>query len=94
MIVIFRRHQKSRRVQVGKNLFSTFVTVKSRIFSEPVSHRAGVGDNFNLLQIVAKSHFKIVGVVSRCDFNRARAEFFIDVAVGEQRDFTVDERQD
>ena len=42
---------------------------------------------------MAKSHFKIVRVVSGRDFDCARAEIFIDVAVGEQRNFAIDERQ-
>ena len=55
--------------------------VDARVIQQDVDHR----------QVVTLAHFIVIKVVSRCDFYTARSEFWINIVVGDDRDFTIDQ---
>ena len=46
----------------------------------------------DLRQVVAQPRLEVVGIMGGCDFDRTRAEFGVDVLVGDDDEFAVDER--
>ena len=93
MSVFFNLYKIALRFEIGDNLFSCFVTVKSGIFAALFGYFALCVDNEYRIEIVTRADFKVVGVVSGSDLYRARAEFLFDVFVGNDGNFSADKRE-
>ena len=72
---------------------AAFVTVHAVVLASTLAHRTIVVDDLNLFEVVALTHFKVVGVVSRRNLNSTSPEFLVDIFIGKQRNAAVHNRQ-
>ena len=79
--------------KILNNAFSGLVTVKSLILSAVFVDNGAVVENGYDLEVVAQSHFKVVGIVGGGNLNNAGSEFGIDIAVGHDGNFPSHQRQ-
>ncbi len=80
-------------LQIFDSLVARFESVKPGIFSGRCAHVGVVGHHVDFGQLVAAADFEVVGIVRRSNFHRAGAEFAIDVAVHDDRNFAIHQRQ-
>ena len=82
-------HQISARFQIGDDLLSGLVAVETLILSAVFVDLAVVVQNPDDFQIVAQSHFKVIGVVGRGHLNAAGAKVHLGVIVSDDGDFLI-----
>ena len=86
--------QQALRVEVGDDLLARGEAVHAAIGGRRVVRDLRVqGQDDDLRQFVALAHGVIVHVVRRGDLHAARAEFLVDVFVGDDGDFAVRQGQ-
>ena len=79
--VLFRLYQKSEGFEILYHGVARGVAVHSRILARKLVHVTGVVHYAHDFQIVAQSHFKVVGIVGGGYLDRTRSERLIDVFV-------------
>ena len=85
--------QEAQFFQVGDDGFPAVFPGHAVVFGTGFFiHRAVEVHDHDGFQVVALAHFKVVRVVSRRNLDGARTEADIDVIVGDDFDFAVDER--
>ena len=82
-------HQISARFQIGDDLLSGLVAVETLILSAVFVDLAVVVQNPDDFQIVAQSHFKVIGVVGGGHLNAAGAKVHLGVIVSDDGDFLI-----
>ena len=87
-------HEGAAGFEVFDDAFAGGEAIHPLVFARFPVHRAVVVHHADDFQIVAKPHFEVVGVVRGRDLDRARAEFHVDVIVGDDRDLPPHEGQD
>ena len=79
--------------EVFDDLFARGKAIQSLVFAGVFVHCTVVVHDAHDGQVVAQADLEVVGVVRGRDLHRARAEFQIDVVVGDDRDLAPDERE-
>ena len=90
--VILHLDQIALLLQIGHNGFPCLVTVHAVVLAA-VDDVCVAVENQNLLQIVAQTHFEVVGVVAGRHLDGAGAESQLHVLVGHNGNFPADQRQ-
>ncbi|MNO91638.1 hypothetical protein D3C76_831890 [compost metagenome] len=91
--VILNFDQNAHILHVFYNLLTAFTAIKSLILAGSRIHRSALIHHSDLRQIVAKTYFKVVRIMCRCNFNRTAAEFLLYVFVADDRNFASDDRK-
>ena len=86
-------HQISARFQIGDDLLPGLVAVETFVLSAVLVDLAVVVQNPDDFQIVAQTHFKVVGVVGGGHLDAAGAEIHFGVIVGDHGDFLIHQGQ-
>ena len=86
-------HQKPLFLQVFYHGFSGLIAVHTRVFAAQLIDGGIIVHDGDLRQTVAFSHFKVIGVMGRCDLHTSGTEFFIHIFVCHNRDLPVCQRQ-
>ena len=91
--IIFVFDERTLGFQIFNNRFSRFVAVHAGIFRVIVGNLCVGRQHVDDFQIVAKPDLKVVGVVGGRNFHDAGSEIHFHVIVGNDRNFTVNKRQ-
>ena len=94
MFVRFGPDDKAAGLEVSDNLAAGFIAVQAGIAAAVFVDVAVIGQNIQHLQLVAQANFKVVRVMGRGHFDDAGTEVFLDIVIGDDRQDTVDQRQD
>ncbi len=93
MPVIFHLEQISLLFQVLHYPAAAFITLHTLIRPGIFIHKGIIIYNRHLLQIMAQTHFKIIGVMSRSNLDCSGAEFTFYISIGENGNYPVNQRQ-
>ena len=93
MGIVLHSDQVAALFQVLDDLLAGFVTVQAFIFAAQLIDLAVVIQHPDDLQVVAQTHFKVVGVMGRRHLHTAGAEFHLSIVVGHHGDFLVHQGQ-
>ena len=93
MRVILYLEQIALLLQIFHNGFSCFIAVHACIFAAVFGHGRVIVHYFEDWQIVAASYLIVVRVMRRGNFNNAGTEFHINILVADNRDFSVEQRE-
>ena len=86
--------QNTQGFQIGDDDLTRFETIQAPVFFRRVIVDLGVQrQNRDQRQVMALAHGVVVEVMRRCHLDTARAEFQIDIAVGDDRNLAIGERQ-
>ncbi len=88
----FGLHQIAFISKIAHNLFSGFIAAET-VVSLTVYNLCVVVKDEYMREIVARSHFKVVGVVAGSYLNTARTEVAFNIFVGNYWKFTINKRQ-
>ena len=91
VLVRFDLFHHAHFLELFNNCLTCFVTVHSTEFAGIFVHCTVVVHYTDYRQVVTQTHFKVVGVVSRCNLYNACTKIHVNVFVRNDRDFTVDE---
>ena len=81
------------RLKVGNHSFARFITIHTLIFAAKLIDCRVIVQYLNYFKPVTFTDLKVVGVMSRCNFNTARTEILIDIFIGNNGYFSADKRQ-
>ncbi len=91
--VLFGALEQFARRQIRQHLLPGGIAIQALIGAAVgVDHTRLVKD-IDEFEVMATADFKVVEVVSRSDLYRAATEFLVNVIIGDDRDFTTDQRQ-
>ena len=91
--IVFDFDKRTLGFQILDNRFSRFVAVHAGIFRVILGNFRIRRQHIDDFQIMAKPDLKVVGVVGGRDFHDACSEIHFHIVVGDNRDFTVNNRQ-
>ena len=89
MLVLLRSDECADLRKLLHELLAAFVTVKPRVLSCTLAHRAVRIDDNDLFKIVAQPHLKVVRIVRRRHLDRARTKCGIDVRIRKEGNATL-----
>ena len=81
MLVFLNLFQQTQRLQVVHDGFSSFITVKTAIFTAQFIDTAIIIQNADHFQIMANAYFKVIGIVGRCHLYAAGTKLKTDVII-------------
>ena len=93
MVVIFSLNQEACLIKIFNDLLSCLIAVHACIFGIIVNDLGIVGHNVDNSKIMTFSNLKVVRVVSGSDLYNARTKFNINIIVGNNRNFSADQRK-
>ena len=91
VIMIVNMIEQTERLKLVDDGFTAFVSVHAGELAIAFDHVRGLVENIDLLKVVTLTHRVIVRVVSRGNLDKAGTELGIDVKIGEDGDFAVDD---
>jgi len=86
--MFFDAYKVSFFFQIFYDCFSCFVAIHSGISSVSFYDGSIIIQDVDFRKIMSLSYFKVIRVMCRCDLNRTCSEFFINVSVCHDRDFS------
>ena len=89
VLVGFHFQKEAACFQIFHNRFSGFKTVHTHIFTAVFVYGCRFIKNIDHRQVMTKTNFKVVGVMSGGDFNSPCTEFGVNVGIGNNGNFTV-----
>ena len=89
----FYLHQQAQFLQIAHNRFARFITSHARILAAQLIDARIVIHHIDFRQAVPFSHFKIIGVMGRCNLYAACPELFIHIGICHHRNLPVCQRQ-
>ena len=94
VVVVLGLQQCAFLLQIADDRLSCLVAIHPGIIRIVLHDLRVIGHHIDHRKVVATSYLKVVRVMRRCDLHDARSEFHIYIIIGDQRDLTVNQRQD
>ena len=86
-------YQQPLLLQVSDHGFSGLIAVHACIFAAQLIDGGIVVHDIDFRQVMAFSHFKVIGVVCRCDLHASGTKLLVYIFICHNRNFPVSERQ-
>ncbi len=93
MAVILNLQKCTLGFQVLNNFRAAFIAIHSAVFAPTVCDMAVICHNIYDFKIMAKANLIVVRVMCRRDFNNACSELNINIIIGNNGNFTVNNRK-
>ena len=91
--VILNLNKVSLRFQIGYNSLTGLIAIHTLILSAILVHNSVVIQHADHFQIMAQTNLEVVGVVGRCHFHAAGAEFHLSVVISNNGNFLIHKRE-
>ena len=92
--MLFNFFHEIELIELFNDHFPSFKTIQTNEFAWYIVIQAGIFiKNIDEFQVVALTHFPVIGIMGWCDFNTTGSKIFIHIFISENGDFTSNQWQ-